>query len=84
MIERRPRAPVSRERVLGDLPERVLGEDELDRVVAEEALILAHERVLGLRQDLHEVVACQLMHRETTGRRPTNSGMRPKVMRSRA
>src|SRR5438477_6802435 len=37
-----------------DLPERVLGEDELDVVVGEEALVLAHERVLRLGQDLDE------------------------------
>ena len=29
------------ERLVGDLPERVVGEDELDPVVAEEALVLA-------------------------------------------
>ena len=63
MIERRPRAPVSRSSaLLGDLPERVLGEDELDRVVREEALVLLDERVLRLGEDLDEVLALQLVH----------------------
>ena len=63
MMERSPRAPVSRlQGLLGDLPQRVVGEHELDRVVAEEPLVLACERVLGLGQDLHEIVAAQLVH----------------------
>src|SRR5262245_1683231 len=40
------------ERLVGDLPERVVGEDQLDRVVVEEALVLLDERVLRLLEDL--------------------------------
>src|SRR6185437_13729033 len=57
------RAGLARERLLGDLPQPVLGEDELDVVVAEEALILLHERILRLGEDLYEILLAQLMHR---------------------
>src|SRR5215469_2758063 len=57
------RTGLALERAVGDLPHRVLGEDELDPVVAEEALVLLHERVLGLLEDLHEILAPQLVHR---------------------
>src|SRR5215471_13890212 len=50
------------ERAVGDLPHCVVGEDELDVVVAEEALVLLHERVLRLLEDLDEVLAPQLVH----------------------
>src|SRR3954469_17793237 len=56
-------AGLALEGLVGDLPERVLGEDELDVVVREEALILAHERVLRLLEDLDEVLALQLLYR---------------------
>src|SRR5205807_3283858 len=56
------RAGFALERLVGDLPQRVLGEHELDRVVTEEALVLPHERVLRLGQDLDEILALQLMH----------------------
>src|SRR5215211_1503287 len=39
------------ERAVGDLPERVVREHELDRVVAEETLVLADEGVLRLGED---------------------------------
>src|SRR5919201_1426609 len=55
-------ARLTLERLVGDLPEGVLGEDELDRVVAEEPLVLLDERVLRLGQDLDEILALQLMH----------------------
>src|SRR5262249_20366277 len=45
------RAGLALERLVGDLPERVVREDELDVVVAEEALVLLDERVLRLNQD---------------------------------
>ena len=64
MMERRPRAPVSRcEGAVGDRLERVVGEDQVDVVEAEEAPVLAHEGVLGLGQDLHQVLARELVHR---------------------
>ena len=70
------------ERLVGDLPERVVGEHELDRVVAEEALILAHEGILGLDEDLDEILAAQLMHRRDERGAPMNSGTRPKFIKS--
>src|SRR5439155_10917291 len=57
------RAGLACQRLLGDLPERLLGEDELDRVVGEEALVLPRQRVLGLGQDLDEILLLQLVHR---------------------
>src|SRR5262245_33375860 len=51
------------ERAVGDLPHRVVGEDELDAVVPEEALVLLDERVLRLLEDLNEILAPQLVHR---------------------
>src|SRR5919108_485495 len=62
-----PRASLALERLVRDLPQRVLGEDELDRVVAEEALVLLHERVLRLGQDLHEILALELVHGRDDG-----------------
>src|SRR6266540_4160506 len=55
------RARLALERLVGDLPERVLGEDELDVVVGEEALVLLDERVLRLGQDLDEVLTLKLV-----------------------
>ena len=49
-------ARLAQERLVGNLPERVVAELELDRVVAEEPLVLTRERVLRLGQDLDEVV----------------------------
>jgi hypothetical protein len=60
--------------VVGDLPERVLGEDELDVVVAEETLVLAHERVLRLGEDLDEVLARELVHGRDDGQAPDELG----------
>src|SRR5438477_10068400 len=48
------RAGLTLERAVGDLPHRVLGEDELDAVVSEEALVLLDECVLRLVEDLNE------------------------------
>src|SRR6478672_7719343 len=56
------RAGLALERAVGDLPHRVVGEYELDPVVAEEPLVLLDERILGLLEDLHEVLAPQLVH----------------------
>ena len=64
MIERRPRAPVARSSALFAIAaERVLGEDQVDRVVVEEALVLLDERVLGLEQDPDQVFAVERVHR---------------------
>jgi hypothetical protein len=46
----RPR--LTGKRLVRDLPEGVLREDELDRVVAEEPLVLRPERGLRLQQDI--------------------------------
>ena len=56
-------AGLALERLVRDLPERVVGEDELDVVVVEEALVLLDERVLRLEEDLDEVVTRELVHR---------------------
>ena len=79
MIERRPRAPVSRSSALSATDvQRVVGEDELDPVEAEEALELLDERVARLGEDRDQVVARELVHRaDVTGRRPMNSGISP-------
>ena len=62
MIERRPRAPVSRSSALSAIDvERVVGEDELDAVEGEEALELLDERVARLGEDRDEVVARELV-----------------------
>ena len=66
MLDDRPqpaRAGLALQSLVRDLPERVLGEDELDVVVGEEALVLLDERVLRLDQDLDEILALQLVHR---------------------
>src|ERR671916_344801 len=56
------RAGLPGERLLGHRDERVVGEDELDPVEAEEALELLDERVAWLGEDRDEVVARELMH----------------------
>src|SRR4029450_10157624 len=58
-VERGPRAPGAGG--VGCVPQRGRGEDELDRVVVEEALVLPDKRVLGLREDLDEVLAFELV-----------------------
>ena len=67
MIERSPRAPVSRARPFSATAvERVLGEHELDAVEGEEALELLDERVARLDQDRDEVLARELVHGATS------------------
>ena len=62
MIERRPRAPVSRSSALSAIDvSDVVGEDELDAVEGEEALELLDERVARLGQDRDQVVARELV-----------------------
>ena len=64
MIERSPRAPVSRSSARSEISQSASSvNDELDRVVAEEPLVLACERVLGLGEDGDEVLPPELMHR---------------------
>ena len=64
MIERRPRAPVSRSSALSAIADqRVVGEDELDAVEREEALELLDERVARLGEDRDQVVARELVDR---------------------
>src|SRR3954471_9387485 len=55
-------AGLALERAVGDLPHRVVGEDELDAVVAEETLVLLDERVLRFLENLHEILAPELVH----------------------
>src|SRR6266508_1337840 len=72
-------AGLALERLLRDLPEAVLGEDELDVVVSEEALVLPHERVLRLREDLDEIVLLQLVHSGDDRQAPDELGDEPEV-----
>ena len=63
MIERRPRAPVSRSSgAIGDRLQRVGGEDQLDPVEREEALELLDDRVARLGEDRDQVLARELVH----------------------
>ena len=48
-------------RLLRDLPQCVLGEHQLDVLEPEEALVLLHQRVLGLGEDAHEVFLGELL-----------------------
>ena len=67
MIERRPRAPVSRSSALSEIDQSVLREDELDGVVVEEALELLDEGVSRLEEDLDE---CPRASADAPPRRP--------------
>src|SRR5581483_776608 len=70
VLDDRPQAAgagLALERLVGDRPQRVVGEDEVDVVVGEEPLVLLRERVLRFGEDLDEVVALQLVHRGQHG-----------------
>src|SRR6266545_2223510 len=67
------------QRLFGDLPQRVLREDEFDRVVGEEALVLLRERVLRLGEDLDEVLLLQLVHRRDDGQAADELGDQPEA-----
>src|SRR4029077_663734 len=55
-------AGLARQRLVGDLPQRVVGEHELDAVVPEEAVVLLRQCVLRRGEDLHEILTPQLVH----------------------
>src|SRR3954469_13995445 len=55
-------AGLALETLVGDARQRVLAEDELDAIEAEEALELLDERVARLGQDRDQVVAGELVH----------------------
>src|SRR5664280_1922509 len=57
------RAGATRERLLRDREQRLVGEHQLDAVQAEELLVLLGERVLGLREDLAQVGLVEVVHR---------------------
>src|SRR5204862_964341 len=73
------RAGLALERTVGDLPHRVLGEDELDPVVAEEALVLLDERVLRFLEDLDEIFPPELVHRRDDREPADELGDQPEV-----
>src|SRR3954471_1022148 len=73
------RAGLTMERLVGDRPERVVGEVQVDVVVVEEALVLLRQRVLRLGEDLHEVVALQLVHRAQHGQAADELGDQAEV-----
>src|SRR6476620_4958844 len=56
------RAGLALEALVGDARQRVLAEDELDAVEAEEALELLDQRVARLGQDRDQVIARELVH----------------------
>src|SRR5205085_4026238 len=66
-------------RTVGDLPHRVLREDELDPVVAEEALVLLDERVLRFLEDLDEIFPPELVHRRDDREPADELGDQPEV-----
>ena len=79
MIERSPRAPVSRSSALSAISQSASSVKTSSIVVVpEEALVLLDERVLRLGEDLDEILRRSWCTAETTGRRPMNSGIRPK------
>ena len=86
LLEDGPQAPgagAAQQRLFGDGLERVLGDLELDVVELEHPPVLLHERVLRLDEDADERLlgrGCDTA--PMTGRRPTNSGMRPNFSRS--
>src|SRR5437763_10206132 len=73
------RAGLALERTVGDLPHRVLREDELDPVVAEEALVLLDERVLRFLEDLDEIFPPELVHRRDDREPADELGDQPEV-----
>jgi hypothetical protein len=83
MIERRPRAPVLRSMArLAMRRQRVLVEGQFDILHLEQALVLLDQRVLRLGQDLDQRRSSRSSSVASTGRRPTNSGIRPNFSRS--
>src|SRR6185312_4508019 len=56
-----PRAGTALERPLRDRSERMVAKLEFDPFHGEEFLVLLHEGVLGLREDLHERVRVELV-----------------------
>ena len=64
MIERSPRAPgLAFQRLVGHRHQRLVSEHELDPVELEEALELLDEGVARLGEDLHELIAAELVDR---------------------
>ena len=72
-------AGAARQRLDGDGGERLLGEHELDAVQREELLVLARQRVLGLRQDAHQVVLVQVVDGADHGKPADELGDEPEV-----
>ena len=61
----------------GDRFERVVGEAQAHIFEFEEALILLDQRVLRLGQNRTSALLSRSLSTPTTGKRPTNSGIRP-------
>ena len=63
-MERSPRAPVLRcDGLVGNRAERVIGEGQRHALHVEELLVLLHERVLRLDEDLHQRVIIEIVQR---------------------
>ncbi len=83
-MERRPRAPVLRARApCAAMACKAPGAHlEFDAFHREQLLVLLDQRVLRLGQDLDQRLLVSSSSVATTGRRPTNSGIRPNLIRS--
>ena len=80
MIERRPRAPVSRSSALSAISHSASSVKTSSIVVVpEEALVLLDERVLRLGQDLDEILAAQLVHGRDDRQAADELGDQPEV-----
>src|SRR4051794_9309323 len=69
----------SRERLVGDGLERVVGEVQVDVVELEELLVLPEQRVLRHREDLHQRVAVEVVHRTDDGEPADELGDEPEL-----
>jgi hypothetical protein len=79
MIERRPRAPVLRTNgAARHSRQRIRREGQLHVLHVEETLVLLQQGVLRLGEDLDQSLSSRSSRVAMTGRRPMNSGIRPK------
>ena len=83
MILQAAGADVALERLLGDRFERLVRELQLHVLELHDGLVLPDQLVLRLVEDLAPAPPCRARSSvATTGSRPTNSGIRPNLIRS--
>ena len=84
IMARRPRAPLLRAMALcGDGAQRVVLKNKLHAVQIHQLFILLHQRVARLGKDASSALPHPAASSVTvTGKRPTNSGIRPNFIRS--